>query len=142
MTAWLAQDYEAREQDSDHVTASPAELVGEYDKGAETAYQLTTLAAANGSTADYIEARQQELTGPDEGPDERTPAEQEWARGYRHGAESAIASLRELEAADAAGYERELEAGCPSPKTKTAATGYRLSRMNPVSRWIATAGTA
>ena len=112
MTAWLPQDYEARgEQDADRVTASPEDLAAEYDHGAETAYRLTTLAAANDHTADYIEARQQELTGPDKGPDERTPAEQEWARGYRHGAESATASLRELEAAGTAGHERELEAG-------------------------------
>ena len=103
MTAWLTQDYEARgEQDADRVTASPAELAGEYDKGAETAYQLTTLAAANGRTADYIEGRQEELTGPEEGQDQWTPAEQEWAQGYRHGAESALALLRQLEAADTA----------------------------------------
>src|SRR5438132_6009438 len=83
MTAWLAQDYEARgDQDADRVTASPAELATEYDKGAETAHQLTTLAAANGRAADYIEGRQRELTGPDKSQDVRTPAEQEWARGY------------------------------------------------------------
>ena len=109
MTAWLPQDYEARgEQDADRVTASPAELAAEYDKGAETAYQLTTLAAANGHTADYILGRREELTGPEEGQNQWTPAEQEWARGYARGAESALALLRELEAA---GRERELEAG-------------------------------
>lgn len=111
MTAWLAQDYKARgDQAADHVTASPADLAAEYNHGAETASQLTALAAANGHSADYIENRQQELTGPDEGPDERTPAEREWARGYARGSESTLALLRELEAADAAGHEPELEA--------------------------------
>jgi hypothetical protein len=122
MTGWLPQDYEARgEQDADRVTASPADLVTEYNHGAETAYQLTTLAAANGHTADYIEARQRELTGPQAGQDTWTPAEQKWAQGYARGAESAVYLLREREAADedqraAAGAQNqrsgpELEAG-------------------------------
>jgi hypothetical protein len=110
MTAWLAQDHETREgQDADHVTASAAELAAEYHHGAETAYQLATLAAANGQTAESIDGRQQELTGPDNGPDERTPAEREWARGYARGAESALALLRELEATDA--RRRQAQAG-------------------------------
>ena len=116
MTAWLAQDYEARDgQDADRVTASPAELAAEYDKGAETAYQLTMLAAANGHTADYIDARQQELAGPQAGQGTWTPAEQKWAQGYARGAESAVSLLREREAAGPAGRaartEYEAEAG-------------------------------
>ena len=114
VTTWLAQDYEAREgQDADVVTASPAELAAEYNHGAETGSQLTTLAAANGRAADYIAARQLELTGPASGPDERTAAERERERGFARGGESALALLRELEAADAASREAEpeLEAG-------------------------------
>jgi hypothetical protein len=112
MTVWLLQDYEARgEQDADRVTASPEDLAAEYRHGAETAYRITTLAAANGHTADYIEARQQELAGPQAGQDTRTPAEQKWARGYAHGAESVV-SLRERETDDAderAAHGRETE---------------------------------
>jgi hypothetical protein len=118
MTAWLAQDYEAKEQDADVITASPAELAGEYDKGAETAYQLTMLAAANGHTADYIDARQQELAGPQAGQDTWTQAERKWVQGYARGAESAVSLLRERGADDAAGRgargretEYEAEAG-------------------------------
>ena len=110
MTAWTRQDYDrVGDRDADRVTASPAELAAEHNHGAETASQLTMLAAANGHTADYIEGRQQELTGPDKGPDERTPAEREWARGYANGGESTLALLRELEAADADGREPEPE---------------------------------
>ena len=94
MTAWHALDYEAMgHHDADQVVASPADLAAEFAHGAETASQLTALAAANGHSADYIEGRQQELTGPDKGPDERTPAEREWTRGYRRGAESAPTGL-------------------------------------------------
>ena len=113
MTAWLPQDYEARgEQDADRVTASPEDLAAEYGKGAETAYQLTMLAAANGRSADYIEARQQEMADPQGGQDTWTPAEQKWAQGYARGAESAVSLLREREAGDAAeqaAHRRETE---------------------------------
>jgi hypothetical protein len=81
--------------------ASQAELDREYNHGAETAYQLTANSAAGGRSADYIEGRHLELTGPEAGQDRRTPAEHRWTQGYAAGAESSVSLLREREAADA-----------------------------------------
>lgn len=96
-------DIETRgEQDADRVTASRDDLAREYNHGAETAYQLTAHSAAGGRSADYIEDRHLELTGPQADQGQRTPAEHKWARGYAAGAESSVSLLRDREAADAA----------------------------------------
>lgn len=97
------------EQDADRVTASRDDLAREYNHGAETAYQLTAHSAAGGRSADYIEGRHLELTGPTADQDQRTPAEYKWAQGYAAGAESSVSLLREREADDATEHAAQYE---------------------------------
>jgi hypothetical protein len=98
VTAWTEQDYErAVGQDAGEVTASPLALQAEYQHGAATAWQLTEHSAANGRDAGYIEQRHEELSGPERGETQRTPAEHAWHSGYKSGAGGSVSLLRELE---------------------------------------------
>jgi hypothetical protein len=112
MTAWIQQDYDrVGDQDADQVTASPTVLGAEYEHGKATAWQLTGRSAEGGQTVGQIEQRHTELNGPAADQGQRTPAESAWHRGYDAGADGSVSLLRDLETADAAGRERELEAG-------------------------------
>lgn len=70
-------------------------------QGAAAAHTLITRAAEAGRSADAIEARQEELLGqfPDEA--ELGPGEREWLAGYRDEAAGTLATLRDVERADA-----------------------------------------
>jgi hypothetical protein len=74
------------------VTASPETLRAEYDHGKATAWQMTERAAENGSSADYIEQRHQELNGPTADQGQRTAAESAWHRGYDAGADGSASA--------------------------------------------------
>ncbi len=104
MTAWTAQDYERADgQDADRVTASPLTLQRE-SHGAATAWQLTERSAENGRSADAIDQRHAELSGPTRDAPERTQAEAAWWSGYKSGADGSVSLLRDLERSD---FERE-----------------------------------
>ena len=105
MTAFTAQDYERTDQQgANRVTASPLTLEREHLDGSATAWQLTERSAENGRSADSIEQRHDELSGPTRDEAERTPAEAAWWSGYQSGADGSVSLLRELERDD---YEKE-----------------------------------
>ena len=105
MTAYADQDYQRTDhQDADRVTASPLALQREHLDGAATAWRMTERSAEGGRSADYIEQRHAELSGPTADQAERTPAEAEWWTGYQSGADGSVSLLRELERDD---YEKE-----------------------------------
>ena len=98
MTAWTMQDYQRTDhQDADQLTASPLTLQAEHQHGAATAWQLTERSAENGHSADHIQQRHMELSGPTRDEAERTPAESSWWSGYKSGADGSVSLLRELE---------------------------------------------
>lgn len=98
MTAWTQTDFErVGARDADTVTASPLTLQAEYQHGAATAWQMTEHSAADGQSADNIEQRHWELSGPAHDESQRTPAESAWHRGYDAGAGSSVSLLRDLE---------------------------------------------
>ena len=71
-------------------------------KGAATAHMLITRAAEGGHNADRIEAWNEELLGQF-APDAKLSAgEREWLAGYRDEAAGTLATLRDVERADAA----------------------------------------
>ena len=98
MTAWLQIDYDrAGDRDADRVTASPPDLRAEFEHGKATAWQMTERSAEGGRSADYIEQRHLELSGPTADQGQHTPAESAWHRGYDAGADGSVSLLRELE---------------------------------------------
>ena len=98
MTAWAPADFEAKEdQDADQITASPLTLQREHLDGKATAWWMTERSAENGRSADSIQQRHAELSGPTADQTERTPAESSWWSGYRSGAEGSTDLLREME---------------------------------------------
>ena len=98
MTAWTQQDYDRiGDRDADQVTASPLNLRAEFEHGKATAWQMTERSAEGGRSADHIEQRHMELSGPTAGQSQRTPAEAAWHRGYDAGADGSVSLLRDLE---------------------------------------------
>ena len=97
VTAYTQPDYQRAEgQDANQVTATPQTLQREHDDGAATAWKMTEHSAANGHSADHIEQRHDEPSGPAAGQAERTPAESSWWSGYKSGADGSVSLLREL----------------------------------------------
>ena len=70
-------------------------------QGAATAHMLITRAAEAGRSADAIEARQEELLGQFPDAADLSPGEREWLTGYRDEAAGTLATLRDVERADA-----------------------------------------
>jgi hypothetical protein len=93
------------------MTFNPApQPASERQKGAATAHMLTTRAAENGRSADYIQQRHNELLGQFADESRLSPAEREWLTGYRDEAAGTIRLLRDVERADAEDRRAEPEA--------------------------------
>jgi hypothetical protein len=84
------------------MTFNPApQRASQRHKGAATAHMLTTRAAENGQSADYIQQRHDELLGQFADESTLSAGEREWLAGYRDEARGTVALLRDVERASA-----------------------------------------